>query len=204
MTRTGTGRTCTRLAQVMAERKLTSAALACESGCSHSTIDELRLGWRNPKPANAHKIADALGLAVEQVFETVYVRTDARLGRYPLTSVRRFIGDCLDWPATGDPDWQQQSACVRLDLDYSEAIFFADLNAPGGIADTQDALALCMTCPVLGDCREEFMGLPLFLHRYERRVGGGTLGVWFGTTAPQRRRAGAYPGDPWVKGAKAS
>jgi len=74
-------------------------------------------------------------------------------------------------PATGGPGWQESAVCAHAD---PEQWWPESGDAHGAAA----AVALCLGCPVVGDCREAF-------HRQAADAGG----VWFATTPNDREQA---------------
>lgn len=67
---------------------------------------------------------------------------------------------------SGDPRWTDRAACRGVNPE----LFWPPSGEPA-----DQALALCMRCPVLGDCRELFASQP-----------HDEGGVWFATTADER------------------
>lgn len=59
----------TRIRQFRAERGWTVRRLAQESGVDKNTISEAERGRRNPNPITMHKLAGALGVNVEDLFQ---------------------------------------------------------------------------------------------------------------------------------------
>lgn len=72
-------------------------------------------------------------------------------------------------PPTGDPDWQTRAACRTADLD----MFHPEPGQPANRAK-----AVCARCPVLGDCREYALSLPLSSDRH---------GIYGGLTPDERQ-----------------
>lgn len=67
--------------------------------------------------------------------------------------------------------WLGQAACRELDLDKI-TLFFVD----AGRSLSQEAQALCNSCPVRTECLE---------HAYDHEIAGG----YFGGMSPSRRRS---------------
>jgi len=72
-------------------------------------------------------------------------------------------------PATGRADWREVAVCSSAD---PEVFWPAKGEVP------RAALALCVGCPVVGDCRESF----------RRSALPDAGGVWFATTERERFR----------------
>jgi len=79
------------------------------------------------------------------------------------------LGAAYSTPATGHPDWREMAVCASAD---PEVFWPAKGEVP------RAALALCIRCPVVGDCREAF----------PRSLLPDTGGVWFATTQRERFR----------------
>lgn len=73
-------------------------------------------------------------------------------------------------------DWQARAACRDADPD----LFFPETGGPDN--GTNEALAICATCPVIAQCRA-------YADRVEARYGQSPHGVWGGSTADERRLA---------------
>lgn len=65
-----------RLAQLMFRKGWTRRALAKASGIGEVTSQQVCSGKRNPSPPVAKKIADALGVEVEEIFDIAARNSD--------------------------------------------------------------------------------------------------------------------------------
>lgn len=78
-----------------------------------------------------------------------------------------FIAWAYSVPATGNPEWQRQAACLRGNPEAWWPVSEAEVP--------HSAVSLCADCPVIGDCREAHAGQP------------DAGGVWFGVTQAERQ-----------------
>lgn len=76
--------------------------------------------------------------------------------------------------AVTDPDWRLKAACRDV---LDPEIFFADPSSN----DRDEAEAICMRCPVKGDCLAWAI------------AAGCDHGVWGGWTAPERKTLTLVP-----------
>lgn len=72
------------------------------------------------------------------------------------------------------PEWEEQAACAGLPQEW----FFSDIDwVRGKLEDHLPGLRVCLTCPVLAECREDAVMDP-----------SRDYGIWGGMTTVQRRK----------------
>lgn len=138
--------------------------LADLTGLTMATM--LRLaGGGLPGEDSAIRLAAVLSIEPADVVDPT-----SWLAREPRRAAQRRarLARAMSVPPTGRRDWRDLAACRWAD---PEAFW------PGVGEQPEAALALCAACPVLGDCRQAFEASPL------PEAGG----VWFGTSANDRR-----------------
>lgn len=138
--------------------------LADLTGLTMATMIRLARGGV-PGEDSAFRLAEVLGVEPADVVDPTrwLARQPARCSHRTARLARAAaIGP------TGRRDWRELAACRSAEPET----FWPGVGEP---ADA--ALALCAACPVLGDCRDDFAASPL----------PDSGGVWFGTTANDRR-----------------
>lgn len=160
-------------ATLVHERGTSLDEVADLAGLTMATM--LRLaGGGTPGEDSAARLAEVLGVTAADVIDPAawlareHRRVSERQARLALA---------LAVAPTGLPDWRDRAACRWAD---PEAFWPAIGGQP------EAALALCATCPVLGDCRED--------HQASRLPDEG--GIWWGTTANDRREYRQAAAEP--------
>lgn len=154
-------------------------SLAEASGVPEDTMRRLWCGRNSASRRTAARLAGPLRLAPADVVDPLKWLADhgptTSSAASPAAPVRAVTPDAspaarvaraYSTPPTDDRDWRDRAVCRDVDPE----LFWPE---PGMSA--QAALALCASCPVLGDCREAFLAQP-------RDEGG----VWFATTPLDR------------------
>ncbi|MPZ29306.1 MAG: helix-turn-helix domain-containing protein, partial [Micromonosporaceae bacterium] len=153
---------------VLAERGMTATGLARAVNVTPSTVGKWADGAA-PTVEHAEQAAAALGVPAADLFDRVHLsHRGGRASRLelPLVPGAPTVDQALHTPATGDPRWVDQAACANPDLDPET--WWPDPTDPA-----EQARRTCGGCPVLGDCRQAFLGDP-----QTRRQGAD--GIWAG------------------------
>lgn len=83
------------------------------------------------------------------------------------------VGEVLAAPASGAPRWMDRAVCANGEHDPE--LWWPERGQTAALARQ-----LCATCPVVGDCRDHFTGLPARMQQ---------AGIWAGLPAEQLRAA---------------
>lgn len=131
-------------------------------------LHSVRRAWRGgrPGPDAAARLAAALAVTPADVLDPETWLARERRRRRP--AQHAWLVQAFSTPATRSPRWADEAPCRHA----APELFWPKVGEYPA-----EAVALCRRCPVLGDCREWFFAA------CDRDAGG----VWFGTTAPERR-----------------
>jgi len=165
----------TPLAAALAERGLSHSQLARQAGVHVNTISAWATGTASPRADNkAAAVAAVIGTPVEKLFPPT--RQDLPLVPAPTTTLTP--DQVLATEATHDPKWGQRASCASGEHD-------PDLWFPETHAQATKARQLCVTCPVVGDCRDAFLDTSVVgLARQEM-----DRGIWAGLKGSELREA---------------
>lgn len=153
------------LADLAEARGSSLEELAEVPGVSRHTVQRVWDGGR-PSAATAARLAAALAVKPTDVLDPTAWLARERRRRSPAQAA--WLARAFSMPATGRPEWADEGPCRLADPE----VFWPEVGEYPA-----EALVLCRRCPVLGDCRELFLSAP----------GPDAGGVWFGTTAAERR-----------------
>jgi WhiB family transcriptional regulator, redox-sensing transcriptional regulator len=166
----------TPLAEALQRAGMTVPELARAVGASLSVTYDWTNGHRKPRPERAAMIADIVGVPVEQLFPGENrTRNHGRL----IPEDARFltIHEVMDAPATGRAGWEHKAACRTSGADPE--LWWATGTTAAAEAARDQARAICRDCPVVGDCREAFLGLPPVLRSQAQAA------IWAGVSGDE-------------------
>jgi transcriptional regulator with XRE-family HTH domain len=147
----------TPLANALQQAGMTVPELAQAVGASLSVAYDWTNGHRKPRPDRAALVADIVGVPVDTLFPGENrTRNHGRI----IPDNARFltIHEVMDAPATRRPGWERKAACRTSGAD-PELWWAVGTNSAAETARDQ-ARAICVDCPVVGDCRDTFLTMP--------------------------------------------
>jgi transcriptional regulator with XRE-family HTH domain len=147
----------TPLAEALKQAGMSVPELAQAVGASLSVAYDWTNGHRKPRPDRAALVADIVGVPVEQLFPG-HNRTRNHGRVIPEGARFLTIHEVMDAPATGRPGWEHKAACRTSGAD-PELWWAVGTNSAAETARDQ-ARAICVDCPVVGDCRDTFLTMP--------------------------------------------
>ena len=179
--------TRTPFAAAIAGSGFSQRELARHAGVGITTIESWAAGAATPRADKAGAVARVLGKPVQELF-TVTTGHDlppaaAPMAGQPLPLLA--AGDVLAARASGQRDWSQRALCASGQHD-------PELWWPNSGDDGLAARRACAGCPVVGDCRDHFLGQPTSGWKRQEL----DRGIWAGLPGGELRSAACGHDQP--------
>ena len=180
----------TSFAAAIADSGFSQRELARHAGVGITTIESWATGAATPRADKAHAVARVLGRPVEELF-TATRRQEFPLAPAPMAGQALPLlaaDDVLAAEATGQRDWSHQAPCASGEHD-------PELWWPKKGDDGLAARRICAGCPVVGDCRDHFLGQPTSGWKRQEL----DRGIWAGLPGDELRSAACGHDSPLTR-----